>query len=129
MKALPEYSDIVETRSARATDTSKLKYYNTSNINYWYDKATEVLCDKWKIAKRNPGFKGGEPEITWDTDMNRVLFIDETAIKDRNEAMRIANKFKNRITRCCLLLHICDSLHRACIIIIPQSKKRSERSA
>ena len=86
MKAIPEYSDIVETTSARATDTSKLKYYNTANINYWYDKAIEVLCDVWKIAKRNPGFRDGEPEIIWTTDLARVLALDETAIKDRNEA-------------------------------------------
>ena len=46
MKMLPEYSDIVETMSGRTTDTSKLMYYNTDNINYRYDKMTVILCDE-----------------------------------------------------------------------------------
>ena len=101
MKALPEYSDIVETKSGRATDTRKLKYYNTENINYWYDEVVNLLCDVLKIAKRNTDGDPSKGEIIWTCDLNRVLCTDEeTAIKDRNEAMRLAKKFSLRITRC-----------------------------
>ena len=55
MKAIPEYADIVETTSGRATDTAKLMYYNTDNINFWYDKMIEILCDELKIAERTTG--------------------------------------------------------------------------
>lgn len=98
VKALPEYSDIVETKSGRATDTAKLMYYNTGNINYWYDKMIKILCDDLKIAERTTG-EDAEAEIVWTGDKNRILFTDETAIKDRNESSRISQLFKKRITR------------------------------
>ena len=96
MQALPEYSDIVETKSGRATETSKLMYYNTENINYWYDSMIKILCDELKIAKR---CTDGSEEIVWTGDRSRIIFSDETAVKDRNEAMRIAKKLLKRITR------------------------------
>ena len=98
MKAIPEYSDIVETMSGRATDTSKLMYYNTDNINYWYDKMIVILCDELKIAKRTTG-ADATAEIVWTGDKQRILFSDETAVKDRNEARRMSRKFRKRITR------------------------------
>ena len=96
MQALPEYTDIRETRSARATETSKLMYYNTENINYWYDEMIKILCDELKIAKR---CTDGTAEIVWTGNRNRILFSDETAVKDRDEAKRVAKKLLRRITR------------------------------
>ena len=97
MQATPEYADIVETNSAKPMDTTKLKYYNTANINKWYDEATSVICDEWKIGVCTNG-EGGE-EIKWTGDKTRILFSDESAFKDRKEAARIAEAFVQRITR------------------------------
>ena len=83
--------------SGKPTETTKLRYYTTSNINKWYDEAIGVLCDEWKIAKRTTD-SDADTEITWTTNRSRVLFSDETACKDRKEAERIANKFRDRIT-------------------------------
>ena len=98
MKATPEYADIVETSSDKAMDITKLKYYNTDNINKWYDEAVKVICDQWEIAERTNGGEG-EAEIKWTGEKVRTLFSDESAFKDRKEAERIANAFKHRITR------------------------------
>lgn len=98
MQALPEYADIVETKSGRATETRKLMYYNTENVNYWYDETVKVLCDELKIARRATA-ADGDAEIVWTGNRNRILFSDETAVKDRNESMRVCKKFKKRITR------------------------------
>lgn len=97
MKKHPEYTDIVETYSAKSMDSIKLKYYNTKNINDWYDKATEIICDEWEIAERNDG--DGEAELTWTGNKTRILFSDESAFKDRKETARIATAFRRRITR------------------------------
>ena len=98
MKKIPEYSDIVETMSAKPMDTTKLKYYNTENINKWYDEAIKVICDQWKIAERQGG-EGQAAEIRWTGEKVRILFSDESAFKDRKEAERIARAFKKRLTR------------------------------
>ena len=78
-------------------DTTKLKYYNTKNINEWYDKATKIICDDWKIAERVVG--DDSVELKWTGDKTRILFSDESAFKDRKEAARIAVAFRRRITR------------------------------
>ena len=83
--------------SGKPTDTTKLRYYTTSNMNKWYDEAIGVVCDVWKIAKRVTD-PGADAEITWTTNKSRVFFSDETACKDRKEAERIANKFGDRVT-------------------------------
>ena len=105
MQALPEYSDIVETNSGRATETSKLMYYNSENINYWYDEMIKVLCDELKIAKRTTG-EDTTAEIVWTGNRYRMLCTDETAVKDRMEAARVSKKFMKRITRCMCVLVI-----------------------
>ena len=97
MKKHPEYSDIVETYSSKSMDSIKLKYYNTKNINDWYDKAATVICDEWKIAERMDG--DGEAELKWTYDKTRILFSDESAFKDRKETARLASAFRRRITR------------------------------
>lgn len=98
MQKIPEYADIVETCNAKPMDVCKLKYYTTDNINKWYDEATKVICDEWKIGVRtNAG--PGKGEIEWTYDKARILFSDESAFKDRKEAQRIAQAFIKRITR------------------------------
>ena len=130
MKALPEYADIVETKSGRATDTTKLKYYNTENINYWYDEVIKLLCDELKIAKRNTEDEGDKCELIWTCDKNRVLFTDETAVKDRNEGMRLSKKFKMRITRCFNLVLITQNNYYIIFNVFAwQGKKCSKRQA
>ena len=99
MQALPEYADVVETKSGRATETTKLMYYNTMNVNYWYDEMVKILCDELKIARRVIATDGEEAEIIWTGNLSRMLFSDETAVKDRNEGMRLAKKYKKRLTR------------------------------
>ena len=96
MQALPEYADIVETKSGKATDTGKLIYYNTENINYWHDPMIKILRDELKIAKR---CTDGSAEIVWTGNRSRIIFSDETAVKDRNEAIRVSKKLLKRITR------------------------------
>lgn len=112
MQALPEYADVVETKSGRATDTRKLMYYNTENINYWYDQMIKILCDELKIAKRTTA-KDAKSEITWTGNKDRILFSDETAVKDRNEAARNSRKFKKRLTRC-MKQYIMYCIHSPC---------------
>ena len=100
MQSTPEYADIVETNSAKPMDTTKLKYYTTENINKWYDEATRVICDEWKIGVRtNDEGDNEQAEIKWTGDKTRILFSDESAFKDRKEAARIAEAFIQRITR------------------------------
>lgn len=84
--------------SVKLMDTTKLKYYNTDNINKWYDEAIKVICDQWKITERTNGGEG-EAEIKWTGEKVRILFSDESAFKDRKEAERIAEAFKKLITR------------------------------
>ena len=106
MKATPEYADIVETNSAKAMDTTKLKYYTTKNINKWYDEAIDVICDQWKIGERTNGDDPDGAEIRWTGDKTRILFSDESAFKDRKEATRIAPNllfvFLNQTCNCTL---------------------------
>ena len=73
-----QYADSRETRSARATETSKLMYYNTENINYWYDEMIKILCDELKIAKR---CTDGTAEIVWTGNRNRIIFFRQDSGK------------------------------------------------
>lgn len=91
-------TNISITSSSKPTETTKLKYYTTKNINKWYDEAITVLCDVWKIAKRTTTATADGAEILFTTNTSRVLVSDETACKDRKESERIADKFKDRIT-------------------------------
>lgn len=105
----------------QSTDVSKLKWYTTKNINKvcarlnlflslsytyslshthkHYDEMVKLLCDRWKIAKRVSNPTPGGPEVEFDCDPNRVIFLDETACRDRKEQKRISKVLARRLTR------------------------------
>ena len=48
------------------------RYYNTQNINQYYDGAKKMYCDEWKIAVPGPSPK---EEILFATDRHRFAII------------------------------------------------------
>ena len=60
----------------------------------------DLLCDKWGIAERVVNPSPDSPgEIKWTCDLNRVLFLDESACRDRKEKARVSRVLRTRLTR------------------------------
>ena len=64
-----------------------------------YDASLKLHCDKWKIAKRVESPTSDGPEMEYTCDLNRVLYLDESACRDKKEQARLAKAFLNRLTR------------------------------
>ena len=69
MKQMPEYNKIVECRG-RGVDIDKLRYYNTKNINKYYDGAKAMLIDSWKVAVAGPS---PQEEVVCTCDPRRCI--------------------------------------------------------
>ena len=59
----------------------------------------KLLCDRWKIAERVSNPSPGGAEVSFTCDLNRVLFLDESACRDREEQKRISKILLRRLTR------------------------------
>ena len=71
----------------------------TMYVRQHYDASIELMCDKWKIAKRVENPTPGGPEIEYTDNPNRRLYLDESACRDKKELARLNKAFRRRLTR------------------------------
>lgn len=77
----------------RGTDCKTLKWFNETNINWWFDMF-KLKLEKYAFARKP---EAGEPgEMVWkDGQMERVLFSDETCVAGGQQ-----RKASNPKTKC-----------------------------